>query len=257
LRFLSLYLHLHDRGSVPYVWTDRHLGMFGYTLNCPEIIGSDHIYDGAMAIACNMLRELAGPTWRAKEVRLFRDAPADLAPFRKHFRAPLRFRAEQAAIVFPAADLKRPCVGADADSFARALSDLESLDAESGATLADKVHRVLLSLFVTGVNCGGATADRAMIARLFALHPRTLNRRLRAEGTNFAAVLTRARFDIARELLRDTRLPVHDIALLLGYAGTGPFTHAFRRWSGTTAARWRESCRPVQAEVPSGSGHAR
>jgi AraC-like DNA-binding protein len=80
----------------------------------------------------------------------------------------------------------------------------------------------------------------APVCGLPELLSRTLNRRLTAGGTSYARLLARARYDVARELLRDTRLPVQDIALVLGYSGTGPFTHAFRRWSGTTAARWRE-----------------
>jgi hypothetical protein len=180
LRFLSLYLHLHDRGSVPYVWTDRHLGMFGYTLNCPEITGSDHIYDGAMAIACNMIRELVGRDWQPTEVRLFRDRPAQVGPFCDHFRAPPRLAAHQAAIVFPAAELQHPCISADAGLYARAVAELEAMDRALGVGLSDKVRRVLLRMPVTLVNIGDPVPDWVAIAELFALYPRTLNRRLRA-----------------------------------------------------------------------------
>jgi AraC-like DNA-binding protein len=239
LRAFILNMHLHDRGAVPYLWTDRRRALFGYTLYCTDVTGTDQIHDGALAIACNMIRELAGPDWRATEIRLFRDPPDDKTPFREHFQAPLRFRAEQAAIIFPGADLERPCVGADAAGYTRAMSDLEALNRASGLGFADQVRRVLLRLLVTGVSVGGTTLDRAAIAQLFALHPRTLNRRLRAEGTTFSALLAQARYDIARELLRDTGLAVQDIACALGYAGTAPFTVAFHGWSGMTAATWR------------------
>ena len=241
LRTMILHMHLHERGSVPYTWIAGGQALFGYTLCCADLVGIDHIYDGAVAISLNFLRELAGPGWRATEVRMFRDPPQDIAPFREHFQVPLRFNAEHAAVVFPAADLKRRCAGADPELYGKALSELAFLDAEAGSGLADKVSRVLMRLLVTGVNVGGAAPDRAAVAELFAMHPRTLNRRLSAEGTSFAELLARARCEVACELLRDTRLPVQDIALVLGYSGTGPFTHAFRRWSGTTAARWREA----------------
>jgi AraC-like DNA-binding protein len=32
---------------------------------------------------------------------------------------------------------------------------------------------------------------------------------------------------------------VHDVAYTLDYAGATAFTRAFRRWSGTTPARWQ------------------
>ncbi len=240
LRCLILNLHLHDRGAVPYLWTSDGQAMFGYSIYCPDVGGTEHIYDLAIAIGHNVMGELIGPSWRPTEIRLFRDPPEDEAPFRDLFRVNVRFRAEQAAVVFPAADLERPCVSADPERYASALSDLDSLDSTAGGGLADKVRRVLLRLLATGTGVAGGVPDRAGVAALFALHPRTLNRRLRAEGISFAALLSQARYDVARELLRDTQLPVDDIAFLLGYAETASFIHAFRRWSGTTATRWRE-----------------
>jgi AraC-like DNA-binding protein len=240
LRAFVLNMHLHDRGAIPYLWADTHQAMFGYSLYCSDVIGADHIHDGALAIACNMIRELAGPGWRATEVRLFRDRAEDVKPFRDHFQAPVKFGAPQAAIVFPASDLARPCVNADPKRYAQAMSDLESLNVASGASFSDQVSRVLLRLLVTGVTADGAGPHQGLVAELFALHPRTLNRRLRQDGTTYSALLAQARFDVARELLRDTRLPVCEIARALGYAGTTPFSHAFRRWSGITAATWRE-----------------
>jgi AraC-like DNA-binding protein len=79
------------------------------------------------------------------------------------------------------------------------------------------------------------------VARLFAIHPRTLNRRLHAEGTTFNALLSEIRYNVARQLLRDTHLQTADIALILGYAESASFNHAFRRWSATTATAWRSS----------------
>jgi len=244
LRALSLYLHLHDRGSAPYLWTGGHQAIFGYTLYCADLVGADQIHDGAIAIACNMIRELAGQAWQPTEIRLFRQRPAHVGPFGEHFRAPLRFASHQAAIIFPVADLEHPCIHADTESYARALAELEAMDLALGVGLADKISRVLRRMLITLVSAGDPMPDRAAIAQLFALHPRTLNRRLRAEGTSFSTLLAHARYDIARQLLRDTGLPVQDIASVLGYAGTGPFNHAFRQWSGTTPSRWRAQVIP-------------
>jgi hypothetical protein len=193
LRALMLHFHLHDRGAVPSLQETHDAAIFGYTLYCPNVAGTDHIYDAALVIAGNTLAELTGEDWKMTEVRLFRDPPADEEPFRRHFGVPVRFEAEHAAIVFPAADLTRPLPGAD---------------------------------------------------RLFALHPRTLNRRLRDEGKTFNALLAETRYEIARQLLRDTHLKIADIAMILGYADSASFNRAFRRWSGANATRWRSSNAP-------------
>jgi AraC-like DNA-binding protein len=239
LRTLVLNLHLHDQGAVPYLHTSEQEAAFGYAIHCPDAVGTEHIYDLAALIGRNIVAELAGPGWRHDEIRLFRDAPDDKALFREAFTAPVRFSAGQCAIVFPAADLDRPLANANPDRFAAAMRDLESLDEAAGGGFDGKVRRVLLSRLFARTGPNELGFDRDAVAGIFCVHPRTLNRRLRSDGTTFASVLAEARYAVARQLLRDTRIDVQEIALLLGYAGTGPFAEAFRRWSGTTPANWR------------------
>ncbi len=237
LRTLILYFHLHNRSAVPSLWEDKTRAMFGYTIYCPDVPGTDHIYDAALAISFNVITEFAGKGWKATEVNLFRDPPTNQEPFLQHFRTRLRFRAERAAIVFPAADLARPLADANPSAYANALRDLDRLDAVSGAGLASKVRRLLRRLLISGSGPDGI--DLQQVARLFILHPRTFKRRLHDEGTRFNALLAEIRHEIARQLLRDTHLQIADIAFALGYAGSASFNHAFRRWSGVHATAWR------------------
>lgn len=239
LRCVVRSLHLHDRGAVPYLWTGHDQAVFGYSFYCTDVMGTAHIYDTALAIAHNLVRELVGPEWRARELRHFRYQSEHLGPFRDLFDARLRFGAPQAAIVFPTADLERPLASADPRRFSAALIELASLNGRSGGGLAQQVRRELLRLLASGAGLDRHACDRGAVAAMLALHPRTLNRRLRAEGTTFAAELARARYDIARGLLRDSRLQVGDIAVTLGYAETASFNRAFRQWSGATASDWR------------------
>jgi AraC-like DNA-binding protein len=61
---------------------------------------------------------------------------------------------------------------------------------------------------------------------------RTLRRRLKEENSSFRELLDEVRFQLAKEYLLDTRLPLTEIAELVGYTEAGNFSHAFRRWSG-------------------------
>ena len=249
LRTLILYFHLHDRGAIPALWESRDRAMFGYTLYCPRVPGTDHIYDAALAISHNVLSELAGRRWKALEVRFFRDPPEDMQPYHRHFRTRLCFGTEHAAIVFPAAELVRPLEGADQSAFTRALRKLEAMnDASDASLLGSKIRRLLYHTFIGG--SGPDVIDLQGVARRFALHPRTLNRRLHVEGTTFNELLSETRFAVARQLLRDTNLRTTEIAAILGYAESASFDHAFRRWSGTTASEWRSSCKPGRAAHP-------
>jgi len=83
------------------------------------------------------------------------------------------------------------------------------------------------------------------VAALFSMHSRTLNRPLSAFGPSFRELVDESRFEIARQMLESSSLGVSRIADMLGYADASAFTRAFRRWSGTTPARWRADRGPL------------
>jgi AraC-like DNA-binding protein len=81
------------------------------------------------------------------------------------------------------------------------------------------------------------------IARQIGMSQRTLARRLASEGLKFTELLEELRKALARKYLSDPALPISEIAWLLGYQEVSAFTHAFKRWTGTTPreARVRRS----------------
>jgi len=69
----------------------------------------------------------------------------------------------------------------------------------------------------------------------------TMRRKLRAEESTFQGVLDRVRTQLAYEYLGSTRLPVAEIARLLGFDDVTNFRRSFRRWSGLTPSAYRDS----------------
>jgi AraC-like DNA-binding protein len=233
LRNLVLHLHLHDRGAVPTLATDAGSAMLGYAIYRPEIEAADQIADGTIAIGCNIMRKLCGPEWRASVVLLAHRPPSEVAPFRKFFGAPLRFDAEQNALVFPVEWLERPLSGADPELHRMLRKQVDDLETRHGGDFPDQVRRVLR----TSVLTRQATADE--VAALFSVHSRTLNRRLQACGTSFQELADQCRYGIARQMLADSGVALSQVAAALDYADASAFTRAFKRWSGTTPALWR------------------
>ncbi len=68
---------------------------------------------------------------------------------------------------------------------------------------------------------------------------RTLQRRLRDEGTSVHALFERVRFERACELLRDRSRGVRAVAIELGFSEQAAFHRAFVRWSGMSPGQWR------------------
>ena len=110
---------------------------------------------------------------------------------------------------------------------------LLSSSAGRDATTADQVRSVLTNLLRMG------TADLSAVARALGQQPRTLQRRLQAEGVAFEALRDIARKAWARQLLEQPGLSLGHIAQLLGYADQSVLTRACQRWFGTAPRQLR------------------
>jgi len=231
---LTEHLHLHDRGGVATLEFEGEVAMLGYAVYKRDTPGCDQIHAASLAVANVIMRGLCGAAWRAREVLLAFRRPADVEPFQRVFRAPVRFDADRCALVFPAALLRKPVVKAKPEAY-RALKTLAAaLESRSNDEIVSKTKRTLRALLIAG------HAQEDVVARAFAVHRRTLNRRLRAEGVTFRQVLDETRLEVARQMLRDSNADIEQIAGGLGYSGASAFGRAFRRWTGLAPHEWRE-----------------
>ena len=212
---------------------DGDSATLSYDIHQPRVEATDQTGDGALATLFNIMRTLCGPDWKPVEIQFAHRKPENVGPFRRFFRAPLIFDAEQYAVVFAADWLNRSLPGADAELHRLLQKQIDALEARHGDDFPEQVRSVLRTALVTG----HAKADQ--VAALFSMHARTLNRRLNAFGIGFQELVDEGRFEIARQMLEDSAMPVSQIAAMLDYADASAFTRAFRRWSGTTPARWR------------------
>ena len=83
------------------------------------------------------------------------------------------------------------------------------------------------------------SSDMATIAQALNLSTRTLIRRLQAEGTTFLQIKDQLRRDISLRQLRESELPVEDIAAQVGFESLTAFHRAFKVWTGSTPLAFR------------------
>lgn len=237
LRILVRYLHLQNRIAVPQLSVEGDEAILSFGVYAPGGENADQIADASLAAAFQAVTAICGPKWAPTEVLLPRSQPQDPQPYRDVFRAPLRFDEEMAALIFSARWLSHPIAGADdifRQIFEERIAELESVPA---GDFRDEVRRVLRSQLLKR-KCSASD-----VASFFAMHRRTLHRRLTEEGTDFRSVADEMRFEIARQFLAATNMSLGQIAAALGYSEAGAFTRAFRRWSGQPPASWRAECR--------------
>ncbi|MGW0143663.1 AraC family transcriptional regulator [Streptomyces calvus] len=92
-------------------------------------------------------------------------------------------------------------------------------------------------------NLGTGRPVITRVARLLAVHPRTLQRQLAAEGTSFEAVLDEVRREAAHRYITTTDLPLGAVTALVGFTEQSTLSHAVRRWFGASARELRRAAR--------------
>ena len=86
---------------------------------------------------------------------------------------------------------------------------------------------------------GRARPSSHVVARKLRLSRRTLVRRLASEGTSFTLILDELRWRRALQLMENEQLSLQNIAEELGFSHVQAFHRSFKRWTGSTPARYR------------------
>src|SRR5215204_1528681 len=243
LRVLEAHLKIINRGAIVHV--ERHADTVILSYSVYEPGGGEgvaQLSDGALAAALRVICELCGPKLEPSEVLIPRRQPADLEPYRRVFRAPIRFNEEAAALVFPAQWLDTPVPYSDPAAHEALKLRLIAIEKAAGVDLRDQLLRMLRIALVKTKSSASA------MARRLAMHRRTLNRHLKGEGMEFRTLSDAVRFAVASQLLSDTDIPLAKIAAVLDFSEPAAFTRAFRRWSGRVPSSWRahENSVPVR-----------
>jgi AraC-like DNA-binding protein len=160
--------------------------------------------------------------------------PADPQPYQDAFKCPLRFNAPVNALLFAGADVMAPLPTAHpllAEVHERLASEhLQRLD---HAQTCSRVRAAILRRLPDG------EPRRTEIASALEMSERTLQRRLKGEGTSFQRLLDDTRRELAQQYLAQTDLSLADACYLLGFGNLSSFFRASKRWFGTSPRQHR------------------
>lgn len=161
--------------------------------------------------------------------------PRDLVPlFQALGTRDVAFGAEDLGLAFTLADANAPLPGFDprlratAEHLASAALALAPRRGALAETVRSRIERALP---------GDVSADA--IATGLHMSARTLQRRLEEEGTRFSEVVDTAREKLARQRLRETTMPLAEIAYAIGFSDVATFSRAFKRWTGVSPGAFR------------------
>ena len=235
--------HRNSRGAVVYLMPQADAFNLGYGIYERHEQGADQVYDIALAVGVNAVRALAGPRAGPVEVLICHRGTVPRAVYEAALGCPVRLNQPHAAIVLSAEAMRLPIPGGDPALRQRLAAMVDAAIMLGALDFADHVRHILKP----NILLSDASAER--IARQIGIHIRTLNRRLKDEGTSFRAIEQEVRFAIACELLSLTDLDISDVSAALAYGTPSAFDRAFRRWASVSPTAWRQA--NARAAAPS------
>ena len=190
-------------------------------------------YELAVATLYRTFRGPRGPRWRARSIHFTHGPPSDLAAHRRAFDAPVEFYSDFNGFTCAPAELKALNPLADAAMARHAEGFIQALPRAQEVAFAAEVERAIQVL----LPFNGASIE-TVSARL-GLNRRTLQRRLAQEGAEFSALLNQMRRRHAIRYLANPRLPVAQVAGLVGYSHETSFARWFSGEFGRSPSAWR------------------
>lgn len=223
----GVYLSLEEEGDVARL-------VHGHT---PEQSGPRHPVEGLLALTLLVGRREVGEDLAPQGVCFTHARPARVSEQERVFRAPVRYGCPRNELVLARGQLERP--QRHAEPRLLAMLDRQLGDRLSGLPESRRFRDVVRRSMMDEL----PEREPAVAAIAVKLHmsARSLQRRLRSEGTSFAEVFSELRRDLALRYLQDPRISISEVAFLLGFLDVTAFHRAFKRWTGGTPAEHRRS----------------
>jgi AraC-like DNA-binding protein len=213
---------------------DGDLVYFGRRYQASLRDSSRHASEWFLAGTLFRFRHCTYADWAPARIQFTHDEPASTVEHQRIFRTQLRFGAPRDEMVFGRDFLETPLTTAD-PSAARALEQIARQLA-----LPQRSDR-----FLDGVRAAiaeqlrGEGPDAFALAKLMRTSPRTLQRKLRQEGTSYHSLLDETRRDLALQHLANPAIAIVEVAFMVGYSSLSTFYAAFQRWTGMSPAKFR------------------
>ena len=200
----------------------------------PEIAGRYPQATLAWAIALiNTFRRITNNRWTPDLFTLEGKRLDNVPNIERQLGCPLQFNAESEGVFFDVRHLSIEIPTWDNLLNGLLREYLESKyhvdDQDFVGTVRDLIGNCLAS----------GRSDIGYVAAQLGFQPRTLQLRLKDEGTTFSDLLRDVRLELAETLLKQSELSMTEIAERVGYKELSAFSRAFKKNYGVAPSEWR------------------
>ena len=234
-RFIKLRI---DALDIAFTEVDG-MARLAWTFGPELVVPHKQLTELLLAMFMDRARFFLDETWQPAKAEFTYREPNSAGEYETKFGKNLVFNAPVTRVMAPSASFRRPSQQANPLLFKKlhgiAEKELEALAASND--IVDRLGKLILDkLSLDGVDLGSAAHAANMT-------PRQLQTELQRRGTSFENEMTLVRQRLAIRYLRDTELPMTEIALLLGYSELSAFTRAAKSWFGKAPGEMRAAMR--------------
>ncbi len=234
---IGRYINLHNPGAIVELQPYDSRALLSYDDITPGLPRNPQLCDKALVLGLDILQFFMGKDWKPTAVFFVHKQPDDISFYQAIFNAPLFFNQEIYAVEFD-----RSILGTEAPQvdpalrcfFSRYVKELEDKHKHK-QNICSAVEQLIRPLLSTGRCTEKYIADTLQISR------RTLQRKLKAEGTSFQELMIQIRSGLATQYLHESRIPFTDVASALGYSELSAFTRFFKAQFNVSPTQYRQA----------------
>lgn len=209
--------------------------LWAYRIHDPGIWPRRQDAEYAVMATCELIRSCLTTGWWPVEVHFEHSAPIDPGPIRRMFGAPVLFDQPTNGLLLDQQDVDRVNRPEDRDLMQvleRHIAELLRVEPPDGS-FAGHVGRLI------GIYLGNQPVSLTAMAAALGMPPRSLQRRLKEEGTSLRQLLRDHRTRLAEARLQAHGGDMTTLAETLGYSDRSVLSRAYRGWTGRSPVRGR------------------
>lgn len=194
-----------------------------------------HTVEGVIAFTLKEFHSLTHEQYHPIEIHFTWPAPTGLSLYNSVYQCPLVFNQKELAILLRKEHVEQQVITADYELLrilvAHAEEKTRKLDTDKRfSSLVKQSVIQLVKPEFPKIN---------KVALHLNVSPRTLQRKLKAEGQTYQSLTDELKKEFAIGYLKQPDLSISEIAYLLNYADNSTFTRSFKRWTGLSPQAYR------------------
>lgn len=188
----------------------------------------------AMVVAYQGNCKLAGCTIQLTALNFSFPATKAIETYQQYFGILPNFNQAEAEICFHKKWLYKSIISQNQELF-QLLNDYLSKHYQQNKSFKARIKQQIIERFKKLEEISIQT-----IAQHQNLSIRSLQRHLQEENTNFRTLYEESREELAKELIKDLKLSIQEIAIFLDYSSTAAFSKAFKSWQSKSPLQYRK-----------------